>query len=149
MTRISKIILTVGVALGALTVGSVGGAAVAQTSGILAPWGVTTEDGDEQTMPKPDYNTNHAGQTYGSAALAPTPELEPDLIEAMATNGKIGYVIKSELDIATGAAAVATFKSPEEALAWQEARSAEPIPVTVYEQDGRTVVGTFLVDGRK
>lgn len=95
---------------------------------------------------KPIYPTNDAGETYGSAADAPTPEDEPDLIKVMATNGKIGYARSIDLDRASGVLVA----NPEEALAWTEdaqerAASGEEVSVPVYEVDGKTVIGKFVI----
>ncbi len=98
-------------------------------------------------MPSPTYPRNGDGLTYGSAADATSPANEPDLILVVMDDGNEGYVKKVELDEANGAAAVATFKSPEEALTWQEACRNAPAPVVpVYAVDGRTVIGTFTLD---
>jgi hypothetical protein len=42
-------------------------------------------------------STNASGLTYGSALGATNRDDEPDLIEVVATNGKSGYVLKTEL----------------------------------------------------
>ena len=128
------------------------GAAAGVAPVLFAPLGVST-DTRTQPMPAPDYAENDSGLTYGSAAEAASPDQEPDLIAAMATNGRQGYVRKTDLDGANGSAAAAGFRSPEEALAWQAERAAEVArgvadPTTpVYAQDGFTVIGEFLVAG--
>ncbi|MDR3314885.1 MAG: hypothetical protein LBS98_00155, partial [Coriobacteriales bacterium] len=43
------------------------------------------------------YSINESGDTYGSGLDAASPELEPDLISAYATNGSIGYVYSEDL----------------------------------------------------
>jgi hypothetical protein len=90
----------------------------------------------------PAFPVNEHGQTYGRSDGLLNPADEPDLILAQATNGKIGYVLKSDLDAATGA----DVASPEEALAQQaKNRTGEPIEIAVFEADGRTRIGVFVI----
>lgn len=138
------VVLSVGCAL-ALGLGLFGGAAYGSSIVQAIPWGITV-DGDSEPMPAPTYATTKAGETYGSAAQAPTPELEPDLIDTIATNGLQGYVRKSELDEASGATAAASFRSPEEALKWQEEHGLSIVEIPVYSLDGE-VIGVFEVGG--
>lgn len=105
-------------------------------------------DVPSQPMPAPDYPENDSGLSFGSAAEAPSPDQEPDLISAVATNGREGYVLKSELDDANGSAVAAEFSTPEEALAWQAAQSGEDRTVPVYAEDGVTVIGEFVIASR-
>lgn len=152
MKRRTKVATLGGAVLVVAAMGLGAGAAVGVAPALFAPWGVDT-DSTAQPMPAPDYSVNETGLTYGSAAEAPSPDQEPDLIAAMATNGLVGYVRKSELDIANGSAAAAEFRSPEEALAWQAeqdalaAHSDEARTVPVYALDGVTVIGEFLISG--
>lgn len=132
----------IGVAIAALSVGGLGGAALAVGPTLFAPSGVTAEG--SVPAPAPEYKANAEGLTYGSALDAVSPETEPDLVLVEATNGKQGYAYKSDLDRASGADVV--FKSPEEALAWQkEQAKVGPRAVPVYEVDGKTVIGQFMV----
>jgi len=94
----------------------------------------------ETTQVAPTFQKNAAGDTFGSAAKATSPDNEPDLIQAAATNGKTGYVKKSELDAANGS----DVSTPEEAMKWNQ-ESQTPRSVPVYAQDGRTVIGVFVV----
>ena len=64
-----------------------------------------------------EYEMNDSGMTYGSSLYATYPEDEPDLIEAIATNGEVGYVKKAELDEATSPAS-----NPDEAVAMMNER---------------------------
>ncbi len=82
---------------------------------------------------------NARGETYGVAGEGS----EPDLIAAIATNGREGYVRRSALDAAAGANA----STPAEALAWQDAHAGKTFYIPVYESDGETVIGTFAVGG--
>ena len=133
----------------ALAVGIAGGAAaVSAVPTLMAPDGVRAAEGVPSTpQPAPEYNTNSSGETYGSALIAISPESEPDLILAVATNGTVGYLRKTELDIATGAVAAESFASPGDALRWQNTVGAQDRTLDVYAKDGITVVGRFVVAG--
>jgi hypothetical protein len=94
-------------------------------------------------VPYPDgpghgYPVNSHGESYGSAADAPWHGGEPDLIAACATNGRRGYVRRTELRTPPPA-------SPEEAVAMMASRAGRSRSIHVYEQDGRTVVGEFVM----
>ncbi len=65
----------------------------------------------------------------------------------MATNGEEGYVYRQDLEDADGTTAMKSFKSPEDALAWQEAHAGEVVSIPVYEADGKTNIGEFEVGG--
>lgn len=91
-----------------------------------------------------DWGTNEKGQSYGVQNANGI----PDLIAVVATNGKTGYARSSDLDDANGANAAKTFKSPEDAIAWQEAHRGKSFHVPVYESDGTTLVGEFVVGGQ-
>lgn len=84
------------------------------------------------------YTVNDRGQSYGSSLHADTYEDEPDLIAAEATNGKSGYVFKDDIegDIP---------KNPEEASAMSR-QHREDRTIKVYESDGTTVIGEFVVE---
>lgn len=94
------------------------------------------------------YPINADGLSYGSAADATSGRDEPSLIEVEATNGAVGYVYRDHLDEATGVTAMAGFRSPEEAVEWQATVGQEDQVIAVYEADGRTVVGEFVVFGQ-
>lgn len=84
------------------------------------------------------WPTNAKGQTYGSAAYATSPENEPDLILAGATNGETGYVLRTDLEEPAP-------KSPEEALARQAAEAGKSRVIPVYKSDGVTQIGVFVI----
>lgn len=88
-----------------------------------------------------DWAVNADGKSYGTQ----NEKGAPDLTAVIATNGVPGYVVTSELEGATGAAAIKTFKTREEALAWQEARRGKTFSVPVYDSTGKTVVGEFVI----
>lgn len=83
------------------------------------------------TFPK-----NKQGQTYGSASDAPSSEDEPDLIRAYGIDGTIGYVKKEDLDGPQP-------KTPEEAI--RLTNEAKPREIPLYEVDGETIIGKFIV----
>lgn len=129
---------------------SVGGfyAGTALASGLLAPDPVpglaSTPGGDPAPAAVPSYGVNADGRTYGADIEASTPDQAPDLVLAVATNGRTGYVDRSTLDAATGA----HVSSPEEALAWQremEAATWATKQIPVYLSDGKTKIGVFEV----
>lgn len=86
------------------------------------------------------WKRNAAGQSFGSAADAPTLADEPDLIMVVASNGKSGYAYRDQLtpqSAANPAAAVAEQRARQAA----GAHAAKAIPV--YAEDGVTVIGEF------
>ena len=90
-----------------------------------------------------EWAVNDDGNTYGAI----NQNGEPDLIAVVASNGKQGYVYATQLAEADGSAAALKFTSPEQALAWQKSRIGKTFSVTVYESDGKTVVGEFVING--
>jgi hypothetical protein len=63
-----------------------------------------------------------------------SPENQPDLVEAIGTNGVTGYVRSSDLQPAAPT-------SPADAVKRQAAAGARSIPL--YAVDGTTVIGSF------
>jgi hypothetical protein len=84
------------------------------------------------------YPQNEKGQTYGSALDAPSYEDEPDLIKAYGIDGTIGYVKKEDLDGPEP-------KTPEEAV--RLSNEAKPREIPLYDVDGETIIGKFIVGG--
>lgn len=82
-------------------------------------------------------NYNEQGLSYGSDVDALPGCDSLDLIQAEATNGKLGYVYEKDL---TGYVP----KDPSEAAKANKINSAG-YTVTVYESDGTTPVGEFVV----
>ena len=119
---VSVVALAVAIGLGSQALGGLGepGARVDQDRG-------TT-----------DWPRNESGLTYGSAAEAQSPDDEPDLILAYATNGELGYVKRTDL-------VPPSPSSPEEALARQEAMGDGTEEIPVYEVDGVTQIGVFII----
>lgn len=80
----------------------------------------------------PGFARNARGLTYGSAADAPRPDLEPDLIWVFTDAGGSGYVYRSELDGPPPAANSKILGKPQRVL-------------VAYAEDGSTKVGTFTI----
>lgn len=100
-------------------------------------------DPDSTQLPDPPlpaksvYPMNASGLTYGPNK--PLVE-EPDLMAVVATNGKQGYCLKTDLEGGEPP------KTPEEAIASNEA-SLRGYTIPVYESDGKTQIGVFQVGG--
>jgi len=103
-----------------------------------ASWKVTAQYVNTKTT---EWATNPDGDSYG----AQNENGSPDMVSVTATNGARGYVYRTELEDADGTAAIKTFKSPAEALAWQEARLGKDFAIPVYDVTGKTVVGKFVI----
>ena len=87
------------------------------------------------------WGRNAAGQSYG----VQNDRGIPDLIAASATNGKDGYVLRTDLEDADGTTASKSFHSPQDALDWQKARAGKDFYIPVYRSDGKTRIGVFKV----
>lgn len=148
MNRIAARFLTAtALSIGAAVLGGLGLAAGAAASGVppvLTPAGISVQPGTaSRPMPAATYATNSKGLTYGSAYGANSVANEPDLIRVLASNGLTGYAYKSQLE------ADASFTSPAQALAWQEANAGKTETVPVYESDGVTAIGQFVNEPSK
>lgn len=86
-----------------------------------------------------EWGVNQQGDTYG--VMKPDGSV-PDLVATYATNGRSGYVYADEL-------AGYQPTSPADALRWQEEHGDESRSITVYESDGQTAVGEFVLDPGK
>ncbi|MGV8083237.1 MAG: hypothetical protein AB2L09_06370 [Coriobacteriia bacterium] len=93
-----------------------------------------------QTVDRTDWPKNAKGLTYGNALFAKSLEDEPDLQAAWATNGKLGYAYKADLYGPVPS-------SPEEALRLQAENAGKDIVIPVYEVDGETQIGVFVIQG--
>ena len=82
---------------------------------------------------------NASGMTYGSGLDAQSPQDEPDLIKVEATNGKVGYSLRTDLEGPEP-------KTPQEALRIQAARAGTAQEIPVYLSDGITNVGVFVIE---
>ncbi|MGC2486338.1 MAG: hypothetical protein WA359_08860 [Acidimicrobiales bacterium] len=108
---------------------------------------ITTAAGDswslqaayENQVPT-SWGINAAGETYGVQNQQGT----PDLIAVVADEGNLhGYVKASELNCATRE----DVRTPAEALKWDKVSKHRNITIPIYESDGTTVVGTFVIGG--
>lgn len=107
-----------------------------------ARWRLTAQYVRQETT---GWVRNGNGDSYG----AQNENGAPDLISVMATNGIRGYAYRTDLEEADGTAAMRTFKSPQDAVDWQKARRGKSFPVPVYDVDGKSVVGEFVVEADK
>lgn len=74
---------------------------------------------------------NDDGQTYGLES-----DGFPNLIAAQRIDGTYGYVLRDDLY------SEPEFKSPKEALAWQEQHQGKRV-IPLYTSDGSTIIGEF------
>lgn len=106
-----------------------------------ALWQLTATYVNQETTA---WGVNANGETYG----VQNENGMPDLIAVVATNGRDdGYVKRFDLEAADGMAAAKHFKTPEDAPRWQEGNQGKSVSIPVYEEDGKTVIGTFVVGG--
>ena len=83
------------------------------------------------------WGVNEKGQTYGVVNHNGT----PDLIAVVIDHGKTGgYVTRSDLDCASGDYVT----SPSQAVIWDQRNHNISIPV--YESNGTTVIGQFVIE---
>lgn len=107
---------------------------LAVSAGTGQEWHMTAEYVATEITP---LAVNANGETYGSEGYGAT----PDLILAIATTGREGYVRRTELDAAGGPEPT----SPAQAIEIQKARPPGSIFIPVYESDGITVIGQFEI----
>jgi hypothetical protein len=93
---------------------------------------------DQVTAGTTNWQRNADGLTFGSATDAKTPADEPDLILAVATNGRLGYARRADLQPVAP-------KSPAEALATQARMAGAVQQISVYEADAKTRIGVFII----
>ncbi|MBS2939660.1 hypothetical protein KDN32_18120 [Nocardioides sp. J2M5] len=82
-----------------------------------------------------EWGVNAKGETYGVQRDGRS----PDLLAVVTTDGRQGYAYVEELDGGPPPT------SPADALAQQEADAGVRRSVPVYESDGETLIGEFLV----
>ena len=93
--------------------------------------------------PAPTRSVAAGGPTVESA----TDSDEPDLIGAIATNGREGYVKRIDLEDADGTTAAKSFTTPEQALAWQRVEGSTDHFIPVFAGDATTMIGEFRIVG--
>lgn len=121
-----------------LPLGAMDGTAVTVATNSDAVWTITAGYVASETTP---WAVNESGESYGVI----NDNGEPDLIAVRATNGQSGYVHRTDLEDANGTTAAKKFKTPQDALRWQEANAGVVHIVPVYESNGTTRIGDFRV----
>jgi len=115
---------------------------VALAAALFAAYSVMVASADLTPAPSGTptvWPQNDSGVTYGSGLDAASHEDEPDLIRVQATNGKVGYAYRTDLEGPEPS-------SPAAAVAQQKARGGRPEVIPVYEVDGVTRIGTFVIE---
>ncbi len=79
------------------------------------------------------WKVNASGQTYGTINQSGS----PDLVAAIATNGRHGYVYANQL---MGPQPT----TPSQATTWAQTHPG-PRTITVYDSDGKTAIGRFVL----
>ncbi|WP_454810056.1 peptidase M56 family protein [Paenarthrobacter nitroguajacolicus] len=110
------------------------------STGSITRWQITVKYVNQETT---DWGVNEDGKSYGME----NEKGAPDLIAVIATNGARGYVYRTDEEEANGTAAMRTFRSPADALAWQEARGNRAVAIPVYDVNGKEVIGEFVIGG--
>lgn len=87
--------------------------------------------------PAPAFKRNASGETYGSDLYSASPNTEPDLIAAVGTGGKSGYVRAADVFGAQP-------KTPQQAVAYDR-KHTKSRAVPLYASNGKTVIGTFVI----
>ncbi len=84
---------------------------------------------------KSEWPKNAKGQSYGRVGLGLSPDDDPDLVPATASNGRTGYVLSRDL---LGPQP----KDPQEAIEWSK-RPPKLRTIPVYDDRG-SVIGSFV-----
>jgi hypothetical protein len=84
------------------------------------------------------WGANANGQTFGATNVNGTPDLVAVVIDHGTTDG---YVKRSDLSCAESG----DVKSPAEALTWDKESRNRNISIPVYESNGMTVIGRFIM----
>lgn len=87
-----------------------------------------------QTLSEVEVTRNENGEIYGSEYELLPCGIQPDLISAIGVDGTKGYVKEADINYAP--------QTLEEALAYTPIEREIPL----YEDDGETVIGSFLVE---
>jgi hypothetical protein len=82
------------------------------------------------------WGVNAKGETYGVMNQQGT----PDLIAAD-QGGTSGYIKASDMNCASGPKPT----SPAQALEWQSAHQNQSVSIPLYQSNGTTVIGTFIL----
>ncbi|GAA2174904.1 hypothetical protein GCM10009784_15150 [Arthrobacter parietis] len=128
-----KVLLAGTIMTGSLAVGG-GALAISGTGWFDIPCEEAVDGQCYPVLPQtPDWPENEFGQTYGMQVG----EEYPDLVRVIATNGKMGYIYAEELQ-------PVELSSPEDVAAWKESVAGTVEVATVYQNDGKTVIGEFI-----
>lgn len=119
-------------------IGAVDGDGVTVTTSPDAVWTLTATWVSTQVT---EWGVNEDGHSYGAL----NDNGAPDLIAVISTDGKAGYVYRSDLEDADGTTAAQSFSSPEDALRWHADVAGTTVAIPVYASDGATVIGEFDV----
>jgi hypothetical protein len=84
------------------------------------------------------WGVNASGQTFGVRNQEGTPDLLAVVINQGETHG---YLESSELNCAAGG----DIQTPAEALTWDKVSANRSVSIPVYDSNGTTVIGTFVV----
>lgn|GEM_PF-1484823 len=127
-------LLLVAVAAGGATVGVIAGRGLTSADATT----VAAEPGNEGVPVA--FGVNQFGQTFGEygIGLRDDPGANPELIRVVGLEGVEGYAYTTEV-FGTPAG------SPEEATRMGEETLAEK-EVSVYKEDGRTVIGVYIAN---
>lgn len=98
-----------------------------------ASWSLTAQYVNKEVT---GWATNASGHSFGLH----NENGDPELVRVQATNGELGYAYRQGLD---GGPAPTT---PEEAAAWNESHTADRV-IPVFESDGQTIIGEFVLQG--
>lgn len=127
-TKNSKIIAAI-----ALIVGLVAGSAAAAST-----LGLRVKGSDDQNRLLPTFSRNESGQTFGS--LKGILDVDaPDLVQAVASDGTEGYVLKTDLMEPLPA-------DPQEAVRLSEVKRPDRT-IPLYDLSGKSTLGWFVVRG--
>ncbi|WP_348787410.1 hypothetical protein [Leifsonia sp. NPDC080035] len=116
------------------------GGRVTVTTSEGAGWTLTAAYASSETTA---WGVNDSGQSYGAI----NDRGAPDLVAVTATNGRDGFVRRTDLEDADGTTAARSFTSPADALRWQEQNRGVVHRIPVFEADGTTRVGEFAIGG--
>ena len=140
-TTAKRKLLSLSVA-GVLAVGFASGAVIAAS--ISSASASDPSDADKAYFP-----VNEQGETYGSAIDQAPDGIEPDLIAAINQDGREGYIKKTDLEEAHPAAQGAD----DPRFTTKDIRGVEVAVIETgideipfYAEDGRTIIGTFVVN---
>ena len=103
------------------------------TTSAVATWTLTAMYVNRVTS---SWGVNALGETYGVINQRGT----PDLI-AVDQGGVSGYIKSTDMNCAAGPKPT----SPSQALQWQSAHQNESVSIPIYQGDGTTIIGTFVL----